>query len=290
MRYFGSTEACWRTFGFNTHVQIPDVTRLHVHLPNQQNLTFNADANLQQVVAANAGHHASMLTAWFALNRDDAAARDLLYTDVPSRYRWDAQHKRWVSRQRLTGGRLPISRMYHVRPNEGDRYYFRLLLLHVRGAQSFEDVRTYNGTVYATYKDTCEMRGLLENDSEWDRALHEAAAGGMPHAMRTLFALILSSCHPAHPETLWATHKAQLCDDCIQAQWHNREQPPPPLTPDMERTALLHIQRILEQEGLSLRDFPAMPIPEGTHAHTHTHRTLCVATLNMFRTRRYANT
>ena len=54
--------------------------------------------------------------------------------------------------------------MYNVNPSEGERYYLRILLCHIRGPTSFIDLRTYNGVVY---KDAATARGLLEDDKEW---------------------------------------------------------------------------------------------------------------------------
>jgi len=44
----------------------------------------------------------------------------------------------------------------------------------VKGAQSYVDVRTYEGIVYATFREACELRGLLESDNEWYLLFDEA--------------------------------------------------------------------------------------------------------------------
>jgi hypothetical protein len=51
-----------------------------------------------------------------------------------------------------------------VTPLAGEKFYFRLLLLHVKGATSFEDVRTFNGKVCETFKEACKERALLKDD------------------------------------------------------------------------------------------------------------------------------
>ncbi|KAG7583569.1 hypothetical protein ISN44_As08g030800 [Arabidopsis suecica] len=38
----------------------------------------------------------------------------------------------------------------------------KLLFRFIRGPKSDEDLRTFNGVVYPTYKEVCEARGLLE--------------------------------------------------------------------------------------------------------------------------------
>ena len=70
--------------------------------------------------------------------------------------------------------------MYAVGPIDREKFAFRCLLLHVKGATSYEDLRTYNNIVYGTFQEACIARGLLEDDQEWDRALSDAVALMMP--------------------------------------------------------------------------------------------------------------
>ena len=49
----------------------------------------------------------------------------------------------------------------------------------VKGARSFEDLRTYAGRLYHTFKEACAVRGLLGDDSEWYTAFHEAVVWGL---------------------------------------------------------------------------------------------------------------
>ena len=50
---------------------------------------------------------------------------------------------------------------YYVNPIEGERFYLRMLLMIVKGAKDYKDIRTYNGTVYSTFREACAARGLL---------------------------------------------------------------------------------------------------------------------------------
>ena len=80
--------------------------------------------------------------------------------------------------------------MYNVSPNDSERFHLRLLLLHVIGATSFADLRTYNGITYPPFKEAAMQRGLLLNDSEWQLCLAEAASFQMPSQLRQLFSCI----------------------------------------------------------------------------------------------------
>ena len=62
-------------------------------------------------------------------------------------------HKRWD--QRKQGGDKIISRMYSVSPKEGERFYLRMLLLHVPGARNYDDLKTINGVTVETFHDAC---------------------------------------------------------------------------------------------------------------------------------------
>ncbi|XP_015691438.1 uncharacterized protein LOC107303444 [Oryza brachyantha] len=64
--------------------------------------------------------------------------------------------------------------MYYVSPVAGELYYLRMLLMIVKGATSYADVKTYEGVVYPTFRQACEARGLLENDNEWHLLFDEA--------------------------------------------------------------------------------------------------------------------
>ena len=75
-------------------------------------------------------------------------------------------------------------------PKETERSYFRVLLLHIRGAQSFQDMRTYGSKIYPTYFEAAVARKLVTNDEEWDKCLSEASSLKFPTEMCRLFAYI----------------------------------------------------------------------------------------------------
>jgi hypothetical protein len=71
-----------------------------------------------------------------------------------------------------------IGRIYYVHPSEGERYYLRMLLLLVKGTQSYKDLRTYNDVIFPSFKEACAARGLLGDDREWYNAFDEAITWG----------------------------------------------------------------------------------------------------------------
>ena len=60
--------------------------------------------------------------------------------------------------------RKPVfSRMYLVNPRDRERFFFKLLLLHVKGARSFSDLRTFEDITYSTYREAAYVRQLTMN-------------------------------------------------------------------------------------------------------------------------------
>ena len=105
-----------------------------------------------------------------------------------------------------------------VQPSEGERYYLRILLTHIRGATSFDSLKTIDGHTYETFKETCIHLGLLQNDAKWDTCLYEASQIKTGQQLRHLFTIILLYCQPAAPEKLWNNHKSALCEDISRYQ------------------------------------------------------------------------
>jgi hypothetical protein len=260
-RYISASESCWRIFEFNMHKEVPSVTRLPVHLKNQQLVYFNEDDNLDDVIARGAAKD-TPLTAWFKKNREDPTARTVLYQDFPKHYWYVKNDHEWRAR----AGRHPpaIGRMYFASPSQGERFYLRLLLTVVAGAQSFEDLRSFNGALYPTYKDACYARGLLEDDREWDQCLREASQMQTGSALRSLFAVILLSCFPASPEILWDRFKEHICDDLRRQLQRLPQYQDHEFDDEKIHDYGLHLlNKILMRSGKTLADFPNMPLPQG---------------------------
>nr|XP_023912503.1 uncharacterized protein LOC112024097 [Quercus suber] len=145
-------------------------------------------------------------------------ARELTYPEFPTKWVWHRRDKEWKLRK---SGRC-IGRIYYAHPASGERFYLRMLLNVIKGARSFEEMRTINNVVYPTFRSTCYALGLLDDDKEWHEALNHASYWASGKQLRELFVTMLIFC---------------------------------------ENYALCEIEQILIKNGRSLHEFETIPYP-----------------------------
>ncbi|KAM0834023.1 hypothetical protein ACQ4PT_063881 [Festuca glaucescens] len=207
-RYICANDSFWRCYGFDIHSKHPSVERLVVHLLGKHVVRFRALANLPALVN-NSLLQKTMVTEWFVANARHASARSLTYYDFPTRWSWVAESKKWVRRKRSD----KIGRVYYVHPSTGELYYLRMLLMLVKGAKCYADVRTYNGTVYGSFKDACTARGLLGDDTEWYYAFDEALEWGIGNQLRQLFVTMILYCGVLDENVFFEKYWTYLAED-----------------------------------------------------------------------------
>jgi hypothetical protein len=256
-RYVSSCEALWRTYMFHMQEQVPAVVRLAVHLPEEHTIVFNAeqDVDLQEALDEYAERN-STLTAWFKANKEAAQGsviHNTLYQDFPSIMVWN-KNRKWTLRKEG----FAIGRMYYAHPTSGERFYVRLLLTIVKGAKDFDDLRTFEGILYPTFKAACIAHGLLEDDSEWHQCLQEAKDMQMGHQLRHLFVTIMHECAAAKPEVLWREFKQYICDD-LKHQLSQKTNIIEPSDEEAEDYGLYLINQLLSHFGRELKEWGDMP-------------------------------
>lgn len=155
-----------------------------------------------------------MLIDYFKLNERDSNARQYIYSHIPHHYVFKKDNNTkissWQPRKRQFN---VIGRMYSISPVQIELFHLRLLLIHIKGAKSFEDLKTVNGIVHDTFMSACLASGLIEDDQEWRRTLNEAVIWMMPRKLRSLFVRILIHCQPLKPEELWNEFKESMSED-----------------------------------------------------------------------------
>ncbi|GAA0154063.1 hypothetical protein LIER_12151 [Lithospermum erythrorhizon] len=102
-----------------------------------------------------------------------------LYHEFPEHFIWNGQHKVWT--EGVCNNKV-IGRIYIVYPYHGELFFERILLNHLRGPTSFEDLRAIDDEVCATFKEAVERRRILEHDYYMRHTLIEASRVRMaPH-------------------------------------------------------------------------------------------------------------
>ncbi|XP_012837943.1 PREDICTED: uncharacterized protein LOC105958488 [Erythranthe guttata] len=247
----------WRIFAFEIHYRDSPVIRLSFHLPDNQPLVFNENQSLKSVLERPTARQ-TMFLAWFEANKTYPPARELRYTEFPQHYVYKDDSRVWVPRKK----RFAIGRVTNVPPTKGEDFYLRLLLNVQRGCKSYEDIRTVGGIVYATFRDACYMLGLLEDDKEYIGAIREAYGWANGHFLILLFAVMLLSNSLSRPEHVWEKCWSNLSDDITYKHQKRHNNPDLTLSDDsLKNYALIEIEKILQSNGKSLRNFDSMPMP-----------------------------
>ncbi|XP_075451755.1 uncharacterized protein LOC142492724 [Ascaphus truei] len=224
-RYISSNEAVWRILSFPIHQRHPTVVHLTVHLENGQRVYFTPH-NAHSLAAQPPN---TTLTAFFQLCQNDSFAKTLLYPDIPKYYTWNSSTKIFNKRKhgvRITGEDAvqseALGRVYTVHPNNAECFFLRMLLHNVPGPTSFTHLKTVDGHLCQTYREACQKLGLLEDDQHSNTTLSEAVLHSLPNKIRNLFAIIITTCHPSNPNTLWDTYKDYMSEDILaKAQTDN---------------------------------------------------------------------
>ncbi|XP_012841191.1 PREDICTED: uncharacterized protein LOC105961508 [Erythranthe guttata] len=209
-RYICAPEAYWRIYAFSMSEIHPAVIILPVHLPNHQPLRFGLHQPLEKLLQ-NPISSKTMLTEFFWMNSNDLNAKHLklLYKEFPEYFVWDSKSRKWKLRQK----QVVVGRLSTVSPFEGERYYERLLLMHVRCTQSFKDLKPIGNDLVGSFREAAVFRGLLESDDYIDNCLAEAIHYQMPCSLRRLFAMLLVYGVVPNPQVLWDKYYSAFCED-----------------------------------------------------------------------------
>jgi len=282
-RYLCAPEACASLFRFEPNRKSHTVQRLPVHLDNQQRTVFEES---QAQAAVDAGPRHTELLAYFDLNRGDGLdeethrlALSLLYHDIPKHFKF--KKGIWVRRKTPTPDNIKsawcknkpvIGRMHDCSIKDEELYSLRSLLLHVKGARSYDDLKTVevqttldDGDVVTervlceTFLEASVRLGLRGVDAEYDNVLRHARHDHMPGALRSLFASILVHCNPLDPDKLWDKHRKYFWDDRTWEQ-HREE---------YDFRAYHSIERMVQRfnSNHTLEKNFKIPVPPGNFVH-----------------------
>ncbi|KAG7589037.1 hypothetical protein ISN44_As07g013540 [Arabidopsis suecica] len=255
-RYVSACEAGWRILKNPIHYRSTSVQRLSFHLPGKQLLYFKADDEVETVLERSELQN-SMFLAWFELNKRCPKAKGLTYTQIPQFYTWDGKTRHFNMRKRpgKTLGRINYVPLIY---EEG--YYLRVLLNTQTGPESFEDLKTVNGVVYKSFKETCYALGLLDDDQEYIDTIKTTSFWATGNYLRCMFVVMLQSTTLSQPEVVWEKTWEHLTEDIERNRRVYFNRPELTLTDEQKQIlALKEINSILRSNGTSLTAFKTMP-------------------------------
>ena len=264
-RYVSSNEAVWRVLEFPIHERDPPVQQLAVHLENGQRVYFTEDTALDR---ASGDPPKTTLTEFFTLCRVDGFAKTLLYVDIPKYYTWN--NKSWNRRKQGTDvAGFPgvkeahvLGRVYIINPRQGECFYLRLLLHHIRGPQSFAELKTVEGDLCSSFREACFRLGLLEDDNQYHLAMEEASVSNSASSLRSLFAVILTWCEPSNPLDIYEHHKEHMAEDFLHQQRTRLSDNNLSFNDDIFNLALNDLQdKVLSMGGRELSEY-GLPQPQ----------------------------
>ncbi|KAL7132109.1 hypothetical protein ABFS83_12G049200 [Erythranthe nasuta] len=116
--------------------------------------------------------------------------------------------------------------------------------------------------IYDTFRDACYVLGLLQDDKEYIDGINEVSRWASAYCTRLLFAILLLANNLSRPECVWEKCLSELSDDINYR--HQKRHNNPALTlseDDLKNYALIEIEKILQSNGKSLRNYAPMPVP-----------------------------
>ncbi|XP_020961168.1 ATP-dependent DNA helicase PIF1-like [Arachis ipaensis] len=232
--------------------------RLIFHLPGEQNIIFKDDDDLEEIVEEEEGK-CTMFVAWMEANKKFEAGQTLTYAEFPNQFIYDRESREWHPRKRG----YSIEKLNYVPHGTGDIYYMRILSAIQRGCTSYESIRTVNGITYSSFQDVCCSMGLLCDDREFIAAINEVAELTSGHQLRKLFAMLLISNSITNPERVWNATWTLLADGILYERRKALKNQGLNMTDDeLKNLCLIEIEKILNSNARSLRDYQSMPYPE----------------------------
>ena len=156
----------------------------------------------------------SKFTEWMKANTLYEEARELTYSEFPTKWVWHRRDKEWKLRK---SGRC-IGRIYYAHLASGERFYLRMLLNVIKGIRSFEEMLTINNVVYPTFRSTCYALGLLDDDKEWHETLNHASYWASRKQLQERFVTMLIFCEVADLYKLWISNWQLLSEDILHCQ------------------------------------------------------------------------
>ncbi|KAK2417432.1 hypothetical protein QL285_039731 [Trifolium repens] len=258
-RYVSPSEACWRIFSFKIHGRQPAVERMFYHLVGENTICYT-DHDRMENILEKASVTESMFTSWLQANETYPSARKLTYGQFVTQFTYSKKKKSWSPRKRG----FKIGRLIWVPPTTGELFYLRMMLTVVKGPTSYEAIRKVRDIQYLTFREACFAMGFLGDDKEYIGAIRESHGWGPGFFLRKLFVILLLMGTMNRPYFVFRKTIQWLSDGILYQQRiiaNNRDLE---LTDQqVENLTLLEIEKYLQANRRTLRQFTSIPYPDG---------------------------
>ncbi|GJX76229.1 uncharacterized protein Tco_0323040 [Tanacetum coccineum] len=274
-RYLSACESSWRILKYEVVYRTPAVERLPFHLPGQQQVVYDEDDDIDDVLNKPSVASTKFL-AWMDINKTNDLAKTLTYAEFPTKFVWIAQKRIWQERKRG----YAVGRIHNVPRSVGDAYYLRVLLNKVKGPTSWDKLYEYDDIIHPSFRDACFARGLLDDDREYILGLEEIHGWELGNKVRLSFVHLLMSNSMSRPDHVWNETWKFMKDDIEHRQRQLLNNPDLEMRERHIKNLILQdIDAILRKNGSCLSNIASMPLPDleflQNHANTLIHDELC---------------
>ncbi|XP_072054942.1 uncharacterized protein [Arachis hypogaea] len=174
--------------------RFPSMMRLTLYLPEEQNIIFKDNDDLEKIV-----------------EEDEEKCQTLTYAEFPNEFLYDGEVRKWHPHKRG----YSIGRLNYVPPGTGDIYYLTILLVVQRGCTTYESIRIVNRITYSSFQDACYSMGVLYDDRKFIAAINVVAELASSRRLRKLFVILLISNSISKPKRVWNSTWTLLADGIL---------------------------------------------------------------------------
>ncbi|XP_076057470.1 uncharacterized protein LOC143034982 [Oratosquilla oratoria] len=166
-RFVNANEASWKIFKFAIHRSHPPVATLDLHL-GKNAVFFKENASKEEIDRKTSKD--THLTAFLKLCARNEFAAGLYYNQLPNHFVFNNTSSVWEERKTTASS---LGRIRAVTNKTVELFYLRLLLTHVKGPTSYEDLRTFEGVIYPSHREAVKAMGLLNDEETWKKTILE---------------------------------------------------------------------------------------------------------------------
>ncbi|XP_076059473.1 uncharacterized protein LOC143036104 [Oratosquilla oratoria] len=183
----------------------PPVATLDLHLEEENAIFFKENASKD-----------THLTAFFKLCARNEFAAGLYYNQLPNHFVFNNTSSVWEERKTTASS---LGRIRAVTNKTVELFYLRLLLTHVKGPTSYEDLRTFEGVIYPSYREAVKAMGLLNDEETWKKTILEIINHTNDrNQLRATYASMFAFSELEDQSGIWEETKDLFASDFLQRQ------------------------------------------------------------------------